>query len=156
MFKSAVAISLTVCVAVFMFSCNKKCKSLPNSTGGEVISLYDFGDCYIYATVDTSLIISTDSAFSAFKTARFIHCNSAAVPAINFSNQTLLGYRTEIQACNTGTHRSIAIDTVAKTYTYSMKVTRCKGCNTQLGSNNFVLGPKIPAGYQVLFDVKID
>lgn len=134
--------------------CNKKCRSLESKNSGAVVGLYDFKDCYIYAKVDSNVVIRSDSDFTKYKTAHFIHCKSGELDVIDFSKNMLLGYRTLTVACNAAFNRHIAIDTATKVYLYEVTVEKCKGCGTELASNNFVIAPQLPAGYTLKFSVK--
>lgn len=131
-------------------SCKDNCRNMESTFSGEVLKLYDFKACYVYAAIDSTLIIDTDTGFQNYKSRYFKNCNSNLDP-IDFSNQVLLGLKTEASACNVSFHRKIELDTAKKTYTYTVETNACGGCGTQLNSSNFVIGPKVPAGYSVVF-----
>lgn len=137
-------------ISSIQFSCNKKCRALESSNSGDVIGLYDFKECFPYASFDTSLIIDSDTAWASYQAGHFKTCN-ASLDAIDFSKNSLLGFKTQTNACNAAFHRNITIDTTAKTYTYTVTIEKCNGCGTGITSTNFVLGKKIPSGYQVKF-----
>lgn len=131
-------------------SCKNSCRNMESTFSGQVQKLYDFKACYIYAVLDSNLIIDSDTGFQNYKNRYFKNCNSNLDP-IDFSNQVLLGMKTEAAACNVSFHRNIALDTAQKTYTYTVETNACGECGTQLNSSNFALGPKIPPGYRVVF-----
>ncbi|MBS3912893.1 MAG: hypothetical protein KG003_00185 [Bacteroidetes bacterium] len=150
--RSAAKIFLAaaIIVATFSVSCNKKCRALESTNSGLVVGLYDFKECFPYATFNSTLIIDTDTGFANYQASHFKTC-AAQLDAIDFSKNVLLGFKTETHACNAAFHRNISIDTTAKTYTFTVTIEKCDGCGTQLMSTNFLIGPKIPAGYQVNF-----
>lgn len=138
-------------VSVLTQSCNKKCRSVESSYSGAITGLYDFKDCYIYAKLDSHLLIRSDSAFNAYKSSHFIHCDAAALEKVDFSQNMIIGFKTKTNACNVAFHRKVEIDQVNKTYTYTVEVERCGGCGTELASSNFVVAPQLPSGYAIRF-----
>lgn len=116
-----------------------------------VIREYDFGDCKVYARVDTNLIISTTAEFNAYKDAKLKVCNNGTLPAVDFNQEVLLAFKISEIACNVGFKKSILIDTAAKTYNYIVVLDKCTGCNTEITSHNWVVGPAIPTGFKVNF-----
>jgi hypothetical protein len=67
----------------------------------------------------------------------------------------LVGYKLKTYACNVAFHRKLIIDDSAKTYTYSIEMELCRGCNSELTSPNWVIMPKLPAGYKMVFRNKV-
>ncbi len=135
--------------------CNEKCKDMESSEEGSILSKYDFGgDCFIFASIDSNLVIRSDSAFKAFKDKRFKNCNAGTVPAIDFSQHSLLGFLVKVPACNAAFHRKVVIDNNAKIFHYTVSIEKCTGCNQLVSSPNFVLVPAIPNGYKVVFETK--
>lgn len=139
------AIFLLSIMALQFSACNK-CRNLDSTQSGAILSLYDFKSCYIYVNFDSSLIIDSDTAFSSYQASHFKNCN-ASLESVDFSKNIILGFKTKTNACNAAFHRSIDIDTVHKEYRYTVEMENCKGCGTELSSNNIVVAPKIPAGY---------
>ena len=147
---------LPVLAVLFLFGqCNEKCKDMANSEEGDIKGKFDFGEsCFLYARVDSTLVIASDSAFNKFKNEHFKNCNAGTVPAIDFSQQALLGYMVKVPACNAAFHRKVVIDNTAKVFRYTISIEKCTGCNTLISSPNFVLVPAIPPGYSVVFETK--
>jgi hypothetical protein len=143
--------ALAIVLLAFVFSsCNKKCSSLEATNSGEVVSLYDFKECFVYATFDSILVIDSDTAFDNYKKSHFITCKPSLDP-IDFSKHILLGFKTSTHACNAAFHRNIELDHTNKIYRFTVTIETCKGCGTPLLSTNFVIGPQIPAGYTLQF-----
>jgi NAD-dependent dihydropyrimidine dehydrogenase PreA subunit len=155
-FKTIKTISPAITL-VFIFlsgSCNKKCKSLESTNSGSIVASYDFKDCYVYATFDSTITITTDSAFTAYKAKQFINCSPSSLEAVDFNKNMIVGYKIKVNACNVGFHRKIEIDTTKKEYRYTVETELCTGCGTELTGTNFVVAPQIPAGYSLLFSNK--
>ena len=145
-----------VLALLFLFSqCNEKCKDMASSEEGVIKGKFDFGEsCFLYARVDSTLVIASDSAWTKFKDKQFKNCNAGSVPTIDFSQNALLGYMVKVPACNAAFHRKVEIDNTAKVFRYTVSIEKCTGCNTLISSPNFVLVPAIPPGYTVVFETK--
>lgn len=152
--KRILVSAVTLCILMIFTTCNKKCGGMENSEEGNIIEKFDFADCFLYARVDSTLVISSDSAFTAYKNKNFKNCNSSTFKTIDFNQHSLLGYMVRIPACNVAFHRKVEIDNVAKVYRYTVTIEKCTGCNQQISSPNFVLVPKIPSNYGVVFETK--
>lgn len=142
---------LALSIGFIFQTCNKKCRSIESSYSGAVIGLYDFKDCYIYAKVDSNLLIRSDTAFANYKSKNFIHCDAGALDPVDFSKNMILGFKTTTSACNAAFHRKVEIDSLQKQYRYIVEIERCNGCGTELTSSNFVIAPQLPAGFTMTF-----
>lgn len=138
-------------LALSLGGCNKKCRNLSSDVSGAIVKAYDFGECLVYAYVDSNRVISSDTAFSSYKKKYLKGCDTGKLEAIDFSQHMLVGYKTRVFACNVGFHRQLLIDDAAKTYTYLIKKELCRGCNTELVSPNWVVMPLLKPGYKLLF-----
>lgn len=141
---------LAMATSVLFYSCNKNCSSLQSTYGGKVVGMYDFKSCFVYARLDSNIIINSDTAFQRYKDDHFINCN-AVLDNIDFSKNALLGFRTKAYGCNVAFHRIVEIDDALMTYTFKVKIETCGGCGTELTSPNWVVAPQIPVGYKVIF-----
>lgn len=137
----------------FSSGCNKKCSSLESSISGKVIGLYDFRECFIYAQFDSTLLITSDTAFATYRNAHFKNC-TATLDAVDFNKNCLIGYKVKVVACNVAFHRNIEIDSVKHEYRYTVTTEKCAGCGTDIVSTNIVLAPQVPAGYKVIYATK--
>src|SRR5262245_5285131 len=79
-------------------SCGKKCRDLEGSISGQISSLYDFKECFPNATFDSTLVISSDTAFKSYKQSHMPNCK-ASLDSIDFSKHMLLGFKTITHAC---------------------------------------------------------
>lgn len=150
-YKSVLFFAISGIAAIVFTACNKKCANLDGGTGTGVIREYLFGDCKVYARIDSHLAIQTQAEFDTFKSRKLKICDNGSLPAVDFSKEVLLGFKISEIACNIGFKKTIMIDTAAKTYNYIVVLDRCTGCNTEITSHNWVVGPAIPAGYKVNF-----
>lgn len=146
-----IALSL---ISVIWVSCNKKCANLNGGIAGSVLREYDFGDCKVYARVDSHLVISNQSEWDSYRNAKLKVCDNGNLPAIDFNAEALIGYKISQIACNVGFKKTITVDAVNKEYIYTVTLDKCTGCNTEITSHNWVVGPKIPPDYKVIFQTK--
>jgi uncharacterized protein YlaI len=146
---------LFLTAALIFANCNKKCRSLQSDVGGGIIKSYDFKGCLIYANLDSNITIRNQSEFNAYKSAKLKSCDDTSkLDAIDFNQHMLVGQPVKVYACNVAMHRRLAVDTVAKTYTYTIKTELCEGCNTELVSPNWVIMPQLPAGYNMVYKIE--
>lgn len=150
-FKFLMMLTISASLSVWFTACNKKCANLNGGTGDGVLREYEFGDCKVYARIDSHLVISSQSEFDKFKNEKLQVCDNKSLPAVDFSKEALLGFKISEIACNIGFKKTIQIDTQAKTYNYVVILDRCTGCNTEITSHNWVVGPAVPSGYKVNF-----
>lgn len=137
---------------IFTYACNKKCSSIDSTVSGADVALYDFKECFIYAHLDTTLVIQSDTAFASYKAKYLKNCNTASMAPIDFTQKVLLGYRIKGNACNVAFHRIVEIDDTNKIYKYKVLVESCGGCGTDVTSTNIITAPKIPPGYKLVFE----
>lgn len=147
-FRTIIGVLIVASAGFMLNACNKKCRSLSSTFSGEVLKLYDFKSCYVYATFDSVLLLASDTAFANYKKSRFINC-SAELEPVDFSKNMIIGYKTSTNACNAAFHRNISIDTAKKEYVYTVTIETCTGCGTPLTSTNIVVAPQIPSGYNL-------
>lgn len=134
------------------FACNKKCRSLQSDIGGGIIKTYDFKSCIIYSSLDSNIVIRNQAEFNSFKNSKLKSCeDTSKLESIDFNQHMLVGQPVKVFACNVAMHRRLSIDTIAKTYSYIIYIEECKGCNSELGSPNWVIMPQLPAGYNLIF-----
>ncbi len=72
---------------------------------------------------------------------------------IDFSKYTLLGKYAEGTACSIGFRREVTINSVDSKYIYAVTVYECGSCDVQTMSMNWVLVPRLPENYSVVFEV---
>lgn len=146
---------ILVSIAVFLNNCNRECRNLANTQSGDIVKVYEFGDCFLYTSLDSQVVIDDATKWTAFKQKYLKYCDTLKLESIDFSKHMLVGYKLRVYACNVAFHRKLIIDDSAKTYTYSIKTELCRGCNSELNSPNWVIMPKLPAGYKMDFRNKV-
>ena len=138
-------------IAGFLANCNRECRNLSDTESGGILKAYDFGGCFLYTGIDSQNVIDDAGKWTAFKQKYLKYCDTLKLENIDFSKHMLVGYKLKVYACNVAFHRKLIVDDNAKTYTYSIEMEICKGCNTELASPNWVIMPKLPAGYSLRF-----
>ena len=146
---------ILLCVAGLLANCNRECRNLSNTQSGGIVKAYEFGDCFLYTSLDSQVVIDDTGKWTAFKQKYLKYCDTQKLENIDFSQHMLVGYKLKVYACNVAFHRKLIIDDSAKTYTYSIEMETCKGCNSELTSPNWVIMPKLPVGYTMLFRNKL-
>lgn len=142
-------------VLLFMAGCNRECRNLDNTESGGIVKAYNFGDCFLYTALDSQNVIDDAAKWTEFKQKNLKFCDTQKLENIDFSQHMLVGYKLKVYACNVAFHRKLIIDDNAKTYTYSIEMELCRGCNSELSSPNWVIMPKLPAGYTMVFRNKV-
>jgi len=81
-------------------------------------------------------------------------CNNYQTPNIDFTEHTLLGQFTDVVGCKLSYKREVFANSEMQTYTYHITVTLIEpsSCETkQHTSMNWIILPKVPENYEVLF-----
>jgi hypothetical protein len=133
-----------LCVAGLIANCNRECRNLANTQSGGIVKAYEFGDCFLYTSLDSQVVIDDTGKWTAFKQKYLKYCDTQKLENIDFSQHMLVGYKLKVYACNVAFHRKLIIE-----------LETCKGCNSELTSPNWVIMPKLPAGYTMLFRSKV-
>lgn len=81
-------------------------------------------------------------------------CKDFKLPPIDFSQYTLLGKYTEGGGCSIDFKRNVAWDDANKKVAYSIDIIEIGACMKLAVSMNWILVPKIPPNYNVIFEVK--
>lgn len=148
-------LSIALLISAFFTQCNRECRNLANTESGGIIKAYDFGDCFLYTSLDSQVVIDDAGKWTAFKQKYLKFCDTLKLENIDFTRHMLVSYKLKTYACNVAFHRKLIIDDSTKTYTYSIEQQLCRGCNSELTSPNWVIMPKLPAGYTIVFTNKI-
>jgi hypothetical protein len=83
-----------------------------------------------------------------------VNCDTAKLPEIDFEKFTLLGKETHGGGCGVKFEREVLKDTKNKKIIYKISVEYIGPCYMLFVSYNFVLVPKIPADYEIEFQVE--
>lgn len=146
------AFFLLTIVSVTFFACNRKCK-LPEQKIGtrEIIPFARVLDpLQNLDEKEKQYVIQSDSANIFQLQVSFDDIET--VEEIDFSNYTLLGL-TASGTCNAIFKRDVSRNNATKKVIYSIEVMECGTCKKLKLSYNWVLVPKIPNDYEVLFEV---
>ena len=146
---------LVLLIPAFFTQCNRECRNLASTESGSIVKAYDFGDCFLYTSLDSQVVIDDAGKWIAFKQKYLKFCDTLKLENIDFTQHMLVGYKLKTYGCNVAFHRKLTIDDSTKTYTYAIEQQLCRGCNTELTSPNWVIMPKLPAGYTIVFTNKI-
>lgn len=80
-------------------------------------------------------------------------CKNIELPAIDFSEHTLLGRYAQGGGCSVDFAKKIYKDSLNKKITYSIQVSKEGLCKKLVESMNWVLIPKVPSGYGIEFRI---
>jgi len=113
-----------------------------------------------YVTLPLQLVINNDEEYRKLFDPKLLlsNCSQASpstlIPKVDFAKQTVLALWTSGVCFNTGFKRKVSRDDIKKQITYTVTVLgsphSCRGQGPQ--SLNLIAVPKIPAGYQVIFE----
>jgi hypothetical protein len=146
---------LVLLIPAFFTQCNRECRNLASTESGSIVKAYDVGDCFLYTSLDSQVVIDDAGKWTAFKQKYLKFCDTLKLENIDFTQHMLVGYKLKTYGCNVAFHRKLTIDDSTKTYTYAIEQQLCRGCNTELTSPNWVIMPKLPAGYTIVFTNRI-
>lgn len=132
---------------LFIFSSCKKCDP-SNSFGGEVIE-----NAVVKVITDLSTpILITDASQVPYSVEVSFDGNISYQP-VNFSQYSVLALPTTA-SCSSGYDRTVVVDDLNETVTYTVTITECETCEGSTSIQNWVLIPSIPASYTPVFLVK--
>ena len=131
---------------LLLFGCRK-----PPSDQGLIVTEMDFGTCIIPSMLPREEYVIDDS--SSYRQLQVENkCSSYTFPFIDFSQHTLLG-KFASGKCKVKFYREVLKNDQSKTYNYTVYI-RDKGwCKAEAQNMNWVLVPKLPQGYTVVFHI---
>jgi hypothetical protein len=141
----------------FMVSLNMACKKSPFCHGGEVHKGIIVSGVSISCRPDIqqeNYIIRSDSAYRKLFNHSPTSLPTCSLPSIDFASFDLLGLPADGSGCDIMFIRKVKRVKKNKRYEYSVKVRTCGLCKMLGLSDNWVLVPKIPEGWEVDFEVK--
>lgn len=143
-------IVLSLFVVVFS-SCNKD--PFKNIDKGIIVQEISFGTCIPPEFSQPEHIIDDDTTYQQLLSSS--PCAGYTLPHIDFNQYTLLGkYATG--KCKAEFHRQVIRDDAAKTYNFTVYVFDKGICKSEPIDMNWVIVPKLPQGYNVVFNIKHD
>lgn len=134
---------------VLISACGDKICKQDDTFSGIVIEQYDFFGNALDGFVDVGqYVILTDSVYrNAFKDSTF------DIPAIDFSEYSLLGQYAS-GSCKVSYNKNVDVNTENKTYTYTLTQYECNTFYDKLCySDNWILVPKLPSNWTVVFNI---
>jgi hypothetical protein len=150
---------------IFSLSCEKNTDS-PKKPDFSVETVYldpmYFGRCFVglYPPNANEIIIKNNSDYIALGDScralylSSIMCDTANLPAIDFNKYSLIGKLSEGGGCGVEYIRDVTIDTITKTYNYSIEAEYNGTCEMLIMNMNWALVPSIPDDYKVFFNLQ--
>jgi hypothetical protein len=142
-------------VALLLISCDKdkNCDIPEQEIGsGEIIQDKLVSDSIIMLNMrNQNYVIQSDSA--NFQNVMIYKGQDIPRDSVDFSAYTVLGKYTSGD-CRVSFERRVTRDNIQKKVYYRLKVHECGNCERYSESMNWVLVPKIPDDYEVLFHVE--
>jgi hypothetical protein len=145
---------------IIFFSTCKSDESCSNETkiSGDIIDVYDLGQCYNLMNNDTFVIEDT-SAFllltnnidSLYYSQFGSSCDTLA-DTINFSNFSIIGYFASGFGCNVNFHKEFITDYTSKKYYYTIYIEECGDCNYEEFSMNWIIVPKLDSNFTIIYE----
>ena len=123
---------------------------------GIIVKEFDIGRCFPpFGNEPDKYVITNDSLYQNLLTYGTIVCDSYTLPDIDFVTYTLLGKFTVSDGEVKYYKREVIKDEDNMKYIYNIYM-KCKNNSKAAISMNWVLVPKLPAGYSVEFTVDKD
>jgi hypothetical protein len=123
---------------------------------GIIVKEFDTGRCFPpFGNEPDEYVITNDSLYQELLTIEKPICDNYTLPEIDFATYTLLGKYTVSDGEVKYYKREVIKDEGSSKYIYKIYM-KCKNNNKAEISMNWVLVPKLPAGYSVEFTVNKD
>lgn len=136
---------------LFLNSCEKE-----DIFEGIIVKEFDAGRCLPpFGDEPDEYIITNDSLYQNLLTLGTVVCDDYTLPEIDFATYTLLGKFTFSNGSPKYYKREVIKDEGNMKYIYNIYM-KCKNNKKEALSMNWVLVPKLPAGYSVEFSVEKD
>lgn len=126
-----------------------KCEQTENISG--IITSKYKATCAPVSSFDRFVIASQADLDSVFGT-QFSNCE---VPQVDFENEMVLGFVVEAAGCEVLFHKDVQNIESLRRYLFTVTTQSCGNCRSKLYSYNWVLVPRLPAGYTVDFLVRV-
>lgn len=115
--------------------------------------------CMDFKHFSNEVIIQSQKQYNDFlnKKVAVPDCNNYQLPEIDFSEKTLLGYKTIAGGCQQPEYtRTLTYNNAANSCTYSIFIKEIGQCKKGWPSMNWIVVQKIPYGYKTNFETKIN
>lgn len=140
---------ITLCLVFTNSACEKKPIDI------EGVELLKIGDC-IDIWQDEVIIDDEDTFESSIEHKNDRGgCFNYELPTIDFTERTVLGKKTALVACDVFYEQDVKADLKNKEYIYTIRITPSIGeeCTDTIYSGNWISVPKLPANYNVRFEL---
>ncbi len=140
-------------------SCNRiiDCTHEADETAGITVSTSNISEICLAPEnhIGENYKVDQIGSYAGIKTIAILEnssCDTAGFPVIDFDQFSLIAQFAEGEGDGTTFLREVTMDTVAMTYTYTVTVRVCGRSKVFVNSLNWILVPKIPSGYTVLYE----
>lgn len=158
--KSILYMSCVVLLGIYVSSCTKLCKiDKPDMISGQIVKNTVIWPEIGYATQNElrwlngyagDFVIDEDHPLkNRFK----VSIDGSLKGPIDYSEYSVLCYGMHV-GCNVQFDRNVTFYHATQTVKYSITVTECIDCDELRYAENYVLVPKFPPTYTVIYDIK--
>jgi hypothetical protein len=140
-------LGLLTLASVLVFSsyaCKKKCELPPETNSGVVVANSLVKEQY---TTSSKVVRKQVSSGERYKVSLD---QGVSYADIDFNNFYLLCYPMDI-SCHSTVDRNVTVEHGKKLVTYFITITTCPGCEDLYTVPNWVMVPRFPDDYQVIF-----
>lgn len=138
--------SIFLILSLTIYSCEKE-----NIEPGIIVQNIDFGTCIPINLPEQEYIITSDSLYQLLLVNSV--CQNYSLPTIDFTQYTLLG-KFASGKCKVTFKQAVVKDELSLQYIYTVHVFDKGICKKEGLSMNWVLVPKLPIGWSVIFKIK--
>lgn len=146
--KIAIYIHLFCAIAICFYSCGDALITI------EEVENIDIDNCALFS--QDAYIINDSITYNALlaEMLNTPECIGLNMPSIDFQEKTLLGKLTAVNAvCSVNYEREVFADSDHKEYLYKITITKQSGCTNNFASMNWITVPKMPADYNVVYEI---
>lgn len=120
-----------------------------------IIDSINVEQCFTFSCFDSTYIINDNTTYQNLLNCnvQISPCDTFTLPSVNFSTQTVLGLKTIARNTPANYERKVFKCVEKKEYKYIVDVYDVGWSDALEQKMNFVIIPKIPAGYNVVFEV---
>ncbi len=141
-------ILMVLLLFVGVTSCKKKCKLSDDTETGNMVKNVVFYTKYVaWAAGTQGATLNSNAGYGDID----VSIDGGSRTAVNYNNYTVL-LITPAAKCNSQFDKTVTIDHANMKVTYDLVVTQCSNCTDIVNSDQYVLVPKFPASYTVVFN----
>lgn len=109
-------------------------------------------DCEV-TDFDEAIVANSDSALESLQESRLSRCYDFSSWDIDFSSETLLGRRIEVNGCSYELEKRVVRNDIIKRVTFEVEMDIEEGCDSNLLKYyDFIVIDKVPADYKIAFE----